>query len=207
VDDGDAYWTSHLLLDGWLAGLAEQVGGVPVAFAPERGTLLVAADGSDHLPGLFAQAEAVYASSPRAITPMAYVSDARGHTVPYSAPEGHPLHRCVQRAEAVLAAMEYARQAGSLPGRPARLLVVGSAAEGWRTRAVWARDEPALLPSAQEVLAGDRLMSWAEIARDLLPVPDLDPPRWQATAWPPKPADQHVRKSGPESDPRSDPTS
>jgi len=196
VDDGDAYWTSHLLLDGWLAGLAEQVGGVPVAFAPERGTLLVAAAGSDHLPGLFARAEAVYASSPRAITPMAYVSDARGHTVPYTAPEGHPLHRCVQRAEAVLAATEYARQAGSLPGRPAELLVVGSAADGWRTRAVWARDEPALLPSAHEVLAGERLMSWAEVAADLLPVPDLDPPRWQATAWPPVPADQQAQRGG-----------
>jgi hypothetical protein len=187
VDDGDAYWTSHLLLDGWLAGLAEQVGGVPVAFAPERGTLLVGADGSDHLPRLFAEAEAVYASSPRAITPMAYVSDAHGRTVPYSAPEGHPVRACVQRAEAVLAATEYARQAGSLPGNPVELRVVGSAPDGWQTRAVWARDEPALLPSAHEVMAGDRLLSWTEIAPNLLPVPDLDPPRWRATAWPPNP--------------------
>jgi hypothetical protein len=198
VDDGDAYWTSHLLLDGWLAGLAEQVGGVPVAFAPERGTLLVGADGSDHLPRLFAQAEAVYASSPRAITPMAYVSDAHGRTVPYSAPEGHPLRACVQRAKAVLAATEYARQAGSLPGNPVELLVVGSATDGWLTRAVWARDEPALLPSAHEVLAGDRLLSWTEIAPNLLPVPDLDPPRWQASAWPPSPAN-HQAQEGEES--------
>jgi hypothetical protein len=190
VDDGDAYWTSHLLLDGWLGRLAEQVGGVPVAFAPERGTLLVAADGSEQLPGLFAQAEAVYASSPRAITPMAYVSDARGHTVPYSAPEGHPLRRCVQRAEGLLAATEYARHAGALPGNVAELRVVGSEADGWRTRAVWDRDEPALLPSADEVLVGDRLMPWRQIAADLIPVPDLNPPRWQATGWPPGSADQ-----------------
>jgi hypothetical protein len=61
---------------------------------------------------------------------------------------------------------------------------------------VWARDEPTLLPSAHEVLAGDRLMSWAEIAPDLVPVPDLAPPRWQATAWPPAPADQRARKGG-----------
>jgi hypothetical protein len=191
VDDGDAYWTSHLLLDGWLGRLAEQVGGVPVAFAPERGTLLVAADGSEHLPGLFAQAEAVYASSPRAITPMAYVSDARGHTVAYSAPEGHPLRRCVQRAEGLLATTEYARQAGALTGNVAELRVVGSEADGWRTRAVWDRDEPALLPSADEVLVGDRLIPWQQLAPDLVPVPDLDPPRWQATAWPAPPADQH----------------
>ncbi|WP_433793844.1 hypothetical protein [Actinoplanes sp. CA-252034] len=46
VDDGNAYWTSHLLLPGWLPRLSGQVGGTPVAFAPERGTLLVTADDS-----------------------------------------------------------------------------------------------------------------------------------------------------------------
>jgi hypothetical protein len=185
LDDGDAYWTSHLLLDGWLAGLAEQVGGVPVAFAPERGTLLVVADGGDHLPEVFGQAEEIYASSPRAITPMAYVSDAHGHTVPYATHEGHPMHWCVQRAEAVLAATEYARQAGTLPGDPPELLVVRSETAGWRTRAVWPKDEPALLPAADEVLAGDRLMPWSEIVPHLTAAPDLDPPRWQAPGWPP----------------------
>ena len=193
VDDGDAYWTSHLLLDGWLGRLAEQVGGVPVAFAPERGTLLVAADGSSHLLRLFAQAEAVYAGSPRAITPMAYVSDPDGHTVPYSAPEGHPLHRYVQRAEALLAATEYARQAGALPGNAAELLVVGSESDGWRTRAVWARDEPSLLPVADEVLVGDRLMRWDDLAPRLTAIPDLDPPRWQAATWPVGSPDQAAR--------------
>ena len=187
MDDGDAYWTSHLLLDGWLGRLAEQVGGVPVAFAPERGTLLVTADDSHHLPTLFSRAEAIYASSPRAITPMAYVSDAHGHTVPYPAPDGHPLHRCIQRAQALLAATEYARQADTLPGNPVEVLLVGSAAEGWRTRARWHRDEPALLPSADEVLAGERLMTWAEIAPHLTAAPDLEPPRWHASGWPPAP--------------------
>lgn len=189
LDDGDAYWTSHLLLDGWLGRLAGQVGGVPVAFAPERGTLLVAADGSAQLPALFAQAEAVYASSPRAITPMAYVSGERGRTIPYPAPEGHPLHHVVRRAEALLAATEYARQAETLPGNPVELLLVGSAAEGWRTRAVWRRDEPALLPLADEVLLGDgdsdQIRPWASIVTHLTPASDLDPPRWHATAWPP----------------------
>ncbi len=99
VDDGDAYWTSHLLLDA-LAGAARRAGRRrPVAFAPERGTLLVTADGSEHLRGLFAQAEEIYAKSSRPITPMAYASDAHGCTVPYTAPPGHPLHRAVQRAE------------------------------------------------------------------------------------------------------------
>jgi hypothetical protein len=179
VDDGNAYWTSHLLLDGWLAKLAGQVGGTPVAFAPERGTLLVTADGSPHLPGLFTQAERVYETSPRAITPMAYVSDDSGHTRPYAAPAGHPLHDCVRRAEAVLAVREYGRQAGLLPGAAELSLV-----DGVRTRAVWSRDEPVLLPLADEVLVGRDVRPWEQILPHVSRVPELEPPRWHAQSWP-----------------------
>ncbi|AGZ39838.1 hypothetical protein [Actinoplanes friuliensis] len=178
VDDGDAYWTSHLLLDGWLAGLAGQVGGRPVAFAPERGSLLVTADGSDHLPRLFAQAEAAYLDSPRAITPMAYVSDDTGRTVPYQAGRGSPYEICVRRAEAVLAAKEYARQAEQLP-LAAELLI----ADDGRTRALWPKDEPALLPKADEVQFGDTIRPWSEVEPHLTPTP-LTPRRWHGEAWP-----------------------
>ena len=171
MDDGDAYWTSHLLLDGWLAGLAEQVGGVPVAFAPERGTLVVAADGSAHLPDLFGQAELAYLTSPRAITPMAYVSDERGRTVPYAAPKGHPLHECVLRAEAVQAMHEYARQAETLKNAAPLELI-----DGARTRTVW--HDGVLLPQAHEVRVGDEIQPWAEVEHLLTRVPDLEPPRW-----------------------------
>jgi hypothetical protein len=182
MDDGDAYWTSHLLLDGWLARLSGQVGGVPVAFAPERGTLIVTADGSAHLPGLFAQVENAYAASPRAISPMAYVSDDHGRTVPYGAPDGHPMHECVRRAEAVLATTEYARQqpAESM----AELQIAGSEPEGWRTQVIWPRDEPALLPRADEILIGDRIVPWTDVEPHLTAVPGLDPPRWRAESWP-----------------------
>jgi hypothetical protein len=187
VDDGDAYWTSHLLLTGWLSRLGGQVGGTPVAFAPERGTLLVTADGGAHLPDLFAQAEAVYSTSPRAISPMAYVSDPRGRTMPYQAPDGHPLHRHVRRAAALLAATEYARQAAAETSdmELAELAVVGSESEGWRTRAMWPRDDAALLPLADEVQAGDRVLPWEEVVRSLSPEEGFDPPRWRALSWPP----------------------
>jgi hypothetical protein len=241
VDDGDAYWTSHLLLEGWLARLAEQVGGVPVAFAPERGTLLVTADGSGHLSGLFARAEEIYARSSRPITPMAYASGADGRTVPYEAPPGHPLHRAVQRAERLLAVHEYARQAAHLAdpggpgkadgtgrageadgidrageadgtgrageadgtgrageadgtdrageadgmrGKPAELRLVGSDDLGWRARALWDRDEPVLLPTADEVRTGAEVRPWDELAPHLTAVPGLDPARWSADRWP-----------------------
>ena len=184
VDGGDAYWTSHLLLDGWLSRLTPQVGGVPVAFAPERGTLIVAPDGSAHLPELFSQVERVYASSPRPITPMAYVSDENGRTVPYVVGSDHPIRGCVERAEAVLAVTEYGRQAAALNRDVAPVRVVGSEPDGWRTRALWTRDEPTLLPRADEVLVGDAVRSWAEVEPHLTRVPDLDPPRWQAESWP-----------------------
>ncbi|GIF16121.1 hypothetical protein [Actinoplanes teichomyceticus] len=181
VDDGNSYWTSHLLLPGWLDRLAGQVGGRPVAFAPERGTLLVTADGSELLPALFAQAEEIYARSSRSLTPMAYVSGLDGCPIPYPAPPGHPLHHAVSRAERILAVEEYNRQAAELPDA-AQLALTGSDEDGWRTRALWVRDAPVLLPAADEVQLGDRVVPWADL--DLTPVPQLSPARWRATSWP-----------------------
>jgi hypothetical protein len=182
VDDGDAYWTSHLLLPHWLEHLADQVGGVPVAFAPERGTLLVTAEGSDHLAGLFARAEQIFAASSRPITPMAYVSDENGCPQPFRAPSG-PLHQAVRRAERLLALHEYAMQTAHTPNAAA-LQLAGDASTGWRTQAVWPRNEPALLPTADEVLAGPDVHPWESLAPHLTQAPGLDPPRWQATHWP-----------------------
>ncbi len=176
MDDGDAYWVSHLLLEHWLARLEPQVGGAPVAFAPERGTLLITADDSPHLPAVFAQVEEIYARSARPITPMAYVSDADGCTVPYSAPPDHPLHRAVQRAERILAIQEYTRQAAHLTDPAAALDLVGDDEEGWRTRVVW--DERSLLPTADEVQVGDRTIPWRDLVPSLEAAPGLDPIRW-----------------------------
>jgi hypothetical protein len=181
VDDGNSYWTSHLLLPGWLAGLAGQVGGAPVAFAPERGTLLVTADDSALLPALFAQAEEIYAKSAAALSPMAYVSDPDGCVVPYPAPPGHPLHQVVSRAERILAVEEYTRQATELPGA-AGIELAGSDDDGWRTRAVWPENTATLLPTTDEVRLGDRILPWSD--RGLTRLDDVSPERWQAESWP-----------------------
>ncbi|HWS39181.1 MAG TPA: hypothetical protein VN408_41365 [Actinoplanes sp.] len=166
VDDGNAYWTSHLLLPGWLTRLSGQIGGAPVAFAPERGTLLVTSDGSPHLPALFSEAEQLFVRSPHPLSPVAYTSDENGCTVPYPADPAHRLYRTVKRAQSLLAIREYAGQ-----GVPLTLV------DGWRTRAVWPGDGPVRLPEADEVLIGDEVVPWA----DLLPrltVTDHDPPLW-----------------------------
>jgi hypothetical protein len=178
MDDGDSYWTSHLLLDGWLAALAGQVGGRPVAFAPDRGLLLVTADLSGHLDDLFTRAEAIYLSSSRAITPMAYVSDDNGRTVPYVPEKASKYEICVRRAQAVLAAREYARQAQHLP-LAAEFLIT----QDGRTRALWSSDEPALLPEADEVQCGDVTRPWGELVDGLQPQ-GLTPERWKGEKWP-----------------------
>ena len=171
TEDENAYWTSHLLLEGWLARLAPQVGGVPVAFAPDHGTLIVAAEDSAHLPELFARAEVMYLASPRAITPMAYVSGDDGRTVPYRVPPGHPMHDCIRRAELIQQVQEYTRQAESVPGAaPLRLV------DGMRTRTVSTAD--ALLPAADEVDVDGKITPWRELAGELTPVAGIDPPRW-----------------------------
>ncbi len=186
VDDGDAYWTSHLLLPGWLGRLTGQVGGAPVAFAPERGTLLVTAEGGKHLTELFAQAEATYLSSARPISPMAYTADDRGRTVPYAVPGDHPLRCRIERAAALLAATEYNRQAereepaGERRWSP--IEVVGSDSEGWRTRTVWSGDEAALLPLADEILMGDRVLAWAEVG--VVQEDGFEPARYRVTSRP-----------------------
>ena len=178
TEDENAYWTSHLLLDGWLAGLAPQVGGAPVAFAPDHGTLIVAAEGSAHVPELFARAEVMYLASPRAISPMAYVSGDDGRTVPYAVPRGHPMHDCIRRAETIQRLQEYGRQAESLPGSaPLRLV------DGARTRTVCTTD--ALLPAADEIEVDGRVAAWEELAADLTPVAGIDPPRWTYNPRPP----------------------
>lgn len=169
--DDNAYWTSHLLLDGWLARLSGQVGGTPVAFAPDHGTLIVTAEQSSHLPELFARAEVMYLASPRAITPMAYVSDDSGRTVPYAAAPGQPMHDCIRRAEMIQRVQEYTRQAETLAGAAPLTLT-----DGMRTRTV-ARPG-ALLPPADEVDWDGEIKQWAEVADRLSPSEGVDPPRW-----------------------------
>ena len=110
IDDGDAYWVSHLLLDGWLAQLAEHVGGRPVAFAPDATGLLVVPDEPERLGEVFELVREEFTEAPRSLTPMAYTVDSAGRVLPYDAPAGHPLAVPVGRAERTLAAYEYAAQ-------------------------------------------------------------------------------------------------
>lgn len=196
VEDGDAYWSSCLLIDGWLAGLAERVGGRPVAFVPDRETLLVVADEPTVVEKLFDMIEADYLAAPRGLSPVPYVSDVNGRTVPYDAPPGHPLYHPVRRAERVLAAQEYAQQRAVLSGRHGSAdlaeLVLSTRSNGSAfTATTWPRAGTALLPHADFVAFAsveDALfhVPWAEVVEHapLRPVPGLDPPRYAVNGWP-----------------------
>jgi uncharacterized protein YtpQ (UPF0354 family) len=78
LDDGDAYWPSHLLLDGWLAGLRERVAGTPVAFVPDVNSLLVTAAEPDALGPLLDLVADEYLDAPRRLSPMGYTVDGTG---------------------------------------------------------------------------------------------------------------------------------
>lgn len=114
IDDGDAYWVSHLLLDGWLAALGERVGGRPVAFAPDPASLIVVDDDPDRLAAVYELAAEEFADSPRPLSPMGYTIDRAGRLTQYRAPAGHELRRVVERAERILARYEYGGQRAAL---------------------------------------------------------------------------------------------
>jgi hypothetical protein len=209
ADDGNGYFVSHLLLDGWLGDLAPQVGGRPVAFAPDHNTLLVTADEPGALGRLFDPVEQEYRSAVRPVSPQAYTLDAYGRLVPYRAPDGHPLTAAVRRAEAVLACAEYQAQREWLEheheqdGRDifvARLSMASRPDGTVFTFATWGEHVDTLLPRADQVaFASDGtptfFVAWSALARevDLVPVAGLRPDRYRLTDWPPAPVVHRLR--------------
>jgi hypothetical protein len=192
VDDGDAYWVSHLLRDGWLARLAEVVGGRPVAFAPNATALLVTDDEPDALVKLFNLVGEEYGDSPRPLSPVAYTVDAAGLLTPYEAPAGHPVGPVAARAERLLAGREYEWQRTAHGEDDLAECVVVERPDGSAfTTATWRRGRPTLLPRVDFVaLAGDGpsplLVPWAALveADAVHEVVEHRPPRYRTPQWP-----------------------
>ena len=106
-DNGDSYFVSRMLITGWLAALEDRVGGRPVAFAPDPGSLIVAADEPDTLTAVFDAVFEEYEQAGRPLSPMGYTVTSSGQLTPYAVPERHPLANAVGRAERTLATAEY----------------------------------------------------------------------------------------------------
>lgn len=186
LDDGDAYFASHLLLDGWLAAQSVRVGGTPVAFVPDTTGLLLAAGSTAG--ALYSMVEEQYRDAARPISTMAYTVDAAGAVVPFTVPEGHPLHAAVHRSEVLLAAAEYGAQAAHLDTAAfvATLTVAERPDRSVFSVATWPEGVDTLLPRADYVSFGSFLVTWDGLTRevDLEPEPGLDPERFRLRGWP-----------------------
>ncbi|MGH3646646.1 MAG: hypothetical protein ACRDTM_05670 [Micromonosporaceae bacterium] len=195
VDDGGMYCVSQLLIDGWLAGFSWYLGGRPVAFIPDRSTLLVAPDNPGLLTRVFEMVEEEYDQAARPVSPMAYTVDDAGRLAPYNAPPGHPLHVSAGRAERVLVAAEYGTQkrwlddAGS-GHRAGTVMLAGRGDGSVFSVATMLRDSATLLPRTDYValyVDADEtvFVAWddAEQILGLKPEQYLEPERFLVDPW------------------------
>ncbi|MFC5008173.1 hypothetical protein ACFPIJ_61465 [Dactylosporangium cerinum] len=223
VDDGNAYWASHLFVDGWLAAVAPEDGGRPLFFVPDTtGALLVGTspdDGPDDLAPVFELIESQYREAARPISPVAYTVDDTGAVVPFTVPAGHPLHAITHRSEVLLAAQEYAAQAEHLeqfefddPFWGDDLMMpfvaqygVGEQPDGSVFSAVsWADRVDTLLPRADIVAFGSDgpdgpevfFVAWDDVVREvgLVPDPAFLPERFRLRTWPPPEVVERLRR-------------
>jgi hypothetical protein len=205
IDDGDAYWVSHLLLDGWLGTLAEHVGGVPIAFVPDVRSLVVVDAAPEPLPELFELVERHFAESPRPLSPVAYTVDQTGRVVPFNVATGHPAAAAVERASRVLAVTEYGAQQNILRDEVddyvASYAVFGTPEGGTFSVAAWTRGMHVLLPRvdfvAFNVAAGTTFfVPWDVVmeADVLTELPQYRPPRYRGEVWPAPAAFGYLRE-------------
>lgn len=199
VDDGNGYFTSMLLLDGFLAGLAERVGGRPVAFIADKDSLLVTADEPAAMPQLYAMVEEQFREAVRSISPVAYTVDDAGLVVPYQGPQGTDAARAAHRAEVILASSEYQGQKEALDSQfehdnvdifCASVLVAERPDKSLFSVAVWGFDVDSLLPEADYVAFqgdGDPVtVPFPVVVAEagLSPEPFYTPTRYRVTSWP-----------------------
>ena len=213
VDTGDAYFTSMLLVDGFLARLGHRVGGRPVAFVPDRDTLVVGSDAPTVLLGLYELVAGQYTQANRSVSPVGYTVDDRGAVVPYATAPGTALAAAVHRAEVLLAASQYSAQKEALDAQHERddidifvasLLIAEPQDEPVFSIAVWSQDVDTLLPQADlirfqptdpDAASTAMTVPFDVVAREaaLVAEPDYTPPRYRVTAWPGEPTIARLR--------------
>jgi len=211
LDSGDEYIIGRLLLNGWLARLADHVGGRPVAFAPDTQTLVVVRDDPALLAEVLPQIEEEYTEAPRSLTPAAYTVDASGAVVPYAAVEPVELANLVHRAESILAQAEYAAQKDwldashekhSIDVYVAQLMMFRRPDGSVFTATTWTDGAEALLPRADVVGFATHdgsqepfFVPWPVVEAETGLAPDVGtaPPRYSVTAWPAEPVLSRLR--------------
>jgi len=210
VDTGDAYFTSMLLVDGFLAQLAPRVGGQPVAFIPDKDTLTVlAGDNPDALAELYEMMENEYRGAVRSLSPVGYTIDDHARVVPYRTTEPGLLANRVHRAEVMLAAAEYNGQKEALDARHERdgvdifvatVMAVERPDGSTFSVSVWTDECDTLLPETDHVFfqSPDReafAVPWPIVAAEasFAREPGLTPPRFRVRSWPDEPVLARLR--------------
>lgn len=198
VESGDDYWASHLLLDGWLAAMADQVGGWPVALLPDADSVLILPAEDPALLGEWLESiEQEYLAAEQPVSPQAYTVDETGRVVPLSVPVDHPLWNPVHRSTVVFASRTYKAQADSyvdddlVESYVGSLLVADRPDGGVHSVAVWGEGVDALLPEADYIAFafedGEHFaVPWevAATATGLAPAPGWQPVRYRVRSWP-----------------------
>ncbi|MFG2039330.1 hypothetical protein [Dactylosporangium sp. NPDC048998] len=205
VESGDAYWASHLFVDGWLAAQRARVGGTPLLFVPDTtGVMLVgrtAEDTQEGLGKLFELVEREYLEAARPISPMALTVGDDGAVVPFLAPPGDPMYEITHRTEVLTASSEYSAQAEHLQTEAfvASCTVAQRPDGSVFSVASWAEGVDTLLPRADFVafpsaswaessadVADTFFVAWDAVARevDLEPEPGVAPERYRLREWP-----------------------
>jgi hypothetical protein len=218
VDHKDPYFAARLLLPGRLAALAGWVSGRPVAFLPDRSTILLSSDDPARLERVIEVATAEYTEATYPISPQGYTLDDKGTILPYQVPAGHPMGVHVRAAAALLSATEYRKQARLLADRPdliepdavlSDVSIMQANDESVRTVTAWTGNPRELLPTAEYlVVRGPAeqevvIVPWrvGREALDLVPVDGVSPPRYRVRNHPTEETWQRLRPTALDSKP------
>jgi hypothetical protein len=194
-ESGSDYWASHLLLDGWLAGVGEQLGARPVMFVADRSGITIIADEPDVVGSMLEMTEETYMSASKPVSTQAFTVDGAGRVVPYTVPRGDPMWNAVHRSELAVAARQYGLQHKehdfSIEGFVADYMVKTEDDGRMWSVAVWGEDVVTLLPRADYVAVINEArehvtVPWDDVVRitGIQRQPGWEPPRWLAGTWP-----------------------
>ena len=212
VDNGDDYFGSLPLVDGWLAGMGAQLGVRPLVFIPDHNGLLLTGDATAKaLNALLKLAADKYREAVRPLSPLPYTVNEDGDVVSYEVPEDHPAWLALRHNEVILAVNVYGHQAERLRTQYERdgidvfvasLLSFRSPSGTDFTIATWTDGISSSLPQAHYVSfpgAGDDdsfYVPWQAVATELnLTAEDgTNPPRFRVEGWPDQEVMDRLRK-------------
>ena len=201
IDDGDAYFSSLPLIDGWLAGMGARLGARPIAFVTEHTGLLLTVEtpNGDGVTMLQKMAEEEWTKAVRPVSPVPYTVDADGRVVPYDVPRDHPAWETLRHSRILLALTAYEPQTEHYRDDfAAEHDPFMAALKGFRspdgeeyTVATWTEGIVSLLPKVDVITFVKQdtdifRIPWGIVSDEvgLTPSEGCHPPRYHVGSWP-----------------------